>query len=154
MGNAYDAYLTEEGVCRLGAENSQIWFKAGAEVRERKWETGELHVTWLRMAAAKPAMMPLPRLMPNIEVLERFRFFSSLMLRNTSSWQNSFTVNCPIAYGICLHRRQATSVTNTPSRLGHALAEDREESSVELAHASFAREAGKPGDETSCIVAF
>lgn len=32
----------------------------------------------------------------------RERFVSSDMARKASSWQNSFTVNCPIAYGICL----------------------------------------------------
>jgi hypothetical protein len=54
------------------------------------------------MAAAKPAMTPLPKAMPNLEVLERERLVSSDMERKASSWQNSLTVNWPIAYGICL----------------------------------------------------
>ena len=62
--------------------------------------------TWERMAAAKPAMMPLPRAMVNLLVPERFWRVCSDMLRKTSSWQNSFTVNCPIAYGICLRTRR------------------------------------------------
>ena len=59
---------------------------------------------WLRIAAAKPAMTPEPSAMVNFVVAPMSRFVSSLIDRSASSWQNSFTVNCPIAYGICLHR--------------------------------------------------
>lgn len=59
--------------------------------------------TWLSIAAAKPAMIPLPRLTANLAGRLRERFLSSDMVRKASSWQNSFTVNCPMAYGICLH---------------------------------------------------
>jgi hypothetical protein len=54
------------------------------------------------MAAANPAVIPLPNAIPNLEVAERFRLVSSDIDLNTSSWQNSLTVNWPIAYGICL----------------------------------------------------
>ena len=58
--------------------------------------------TWLRIAAANPATIPLPSEMPNLAGPLSERFVSSDIVRNASSWQNSFTVNCPIAYGICL----------------------------------------------------
>lgn len=49
------------------------------------------------MAAAKPAIIPLPSEIPNVAGPLSVRFVSSDMLRNASSWQNSFTVNCPMA---------------------------------------------------------
>ena len=36
---------------------------------------------------------------------ERRALLESVIERNATSWQNSFTVNWPIAYGICLSRR-------------------------------------------------
>ena len=67
-------------------------------------ETNRWRHTWLRIAAAKPATIPLPRLTTyKLAGLLRERFVSPDMARKASSWQNSFTVNCPIAYGICLH---------------------------------------------------
>lgn len=53
--------------------------------------------TWLRIAAANPAIIPLPSEIPNVAGPLSVRFVSSDMLRNASSWQNSFTVNCPMA---------------------------------------------------------
>ena len=102
------------------------------------------------MAAAKPAMMPLPRAMVNLLAPERFWRVSSDMLRNASSWQNSFTVNCPIAYGICLcGRGRVSGVVCSFRERGNVLAEDGEETGVEPREPFFAREAhearGEPG---------
>ena len=71
------------GRVRLAMECTYIHVKSG--------------LTWLRIAAAKPARMPLPRLMESVAALLRLRFVSSVMLRYATSWQNSLTVNCPIA---------------------------------------------------------
>ena len=56
-------------------------------------------LTWLRMAAAKPAMMPLPRerLYFRVGDCNIFCLDSSVIDRKTSSWQYSFTVNWPMA---------------------------------------------------------
>lgn len=66
-------------------------------VQEKRVRGSELGRTWLRIAAAKPAMTPLPSEIVNLVPPLSDARFSSDMLRNTSSWQNSFTVNWPIA---------------------------------------------------------
>ena len=88
-------------------------------------------------------MIPLPRLMPKLAVPLRERFVSSDILRKASSWQNSFTVNCPIAYGICLDGAIVPALGGGLEFWGGAwdvLAEDGQEAGVETLKTLFACE--------------
>jgi hypothetical protein len=104
-----------------------------------------------RIAAAKPATMPEPRLMPSDLVADRLAFSSADMFLYASSCMNSFTANWPAAYGIC--GATGTDVqpayTTRPGRdgLAHLLAENWEEASVEAGNALLTREPGEAGDE-------
>ena len=72
--------------------------------------------------------------MPYFAGRESERFVSSDMWRNASSWQNSFTVNCPIAYGICLDGAIVRALGGGHEFWGGAwdvLAEDGQEACVE-----------------------
>ena len=88
--------LRQKSICRLSI--SSLKSQSQTLLRQRR----DLH-TWLKTAAANPAIIPLPRLMVNLLVGLKERRVSSDMDRNAISWHNSLTVNCPMAYGICLH---------------------------------------------------
>ena len=128
---------------------------ASAAGKGRRGSEGARTVrTWLRMAAAKPATMPLPRLMVYFAGRLRERLVSSDMLRNTSSWQNSFTVNCPIAYGICLDGAIVPAL-DEEHRLRRGardvLAKDGQEACIEPRYTLFSRHTSEACHESTSV---
>lgn len=78
-----------------GLEKEEVHVGYTEVIRQSKGLPVIDRLTWLRMAAAKPAMIPLPREILYFRVgdWDIFCLDSSVIDRNTSSWQYSFTVN-------------------------------------------------------------
>ena len=137
------------------SRTEQVGGASAAAGKGRRGSEGARSVrTWLRMAAAKPATMPLPRLMVYFAGRLRERLVSSDMLRNTSSWQNSFTVNCPIAYGICLDGAIVPALGGGHEFWGGArdvLAEDGQEACIEPRYTFFSCHTSEARHEASGV---
>ena len=76
----------------------------------------------------------------NLAGRPRERLVSSDIARKASSWQNSFTVNCPIAYGICLDGAIVPALGGGHEFRGGAwdvLAEDGQEACIEPRYTFF-----------------
>ena len=111
-------------------------------------------LTCERMAAAAPAVIPLPRSIPNFFIPPKFAFSSSVMPLRASSWQNSLTVNyagCRDSGSRTSTIREKTSggirricLTHLSDGVWDLFADEGQEPSVEPCEPFFRAELGEP----------